>query len=96
LSLKENAEQKTDLERTDSMTKPKKSLKHDFSFVNWGEDTERWFKEVKKRVTTLFPDVSKQASIELFTLPHVFQVGLPGIQVEYPESMWTFGYSKDY
>lgn len=41
----------------------KKSLKYDFSFTNWGEATDRWLKGVKKRNTTLFPEVSKQARI---------------------------------
>lgn len=56
-AVQENAE-----ERTDS-TKLKKSLKHDFSFANWGEATERWLKGVRKRYTILFPDISKQARI---------------------------------
>ena len=57
-TIQENVEQKTN-----STTKPKKSLKHDFSFVNWGEATEQWSKEVKKWYTALFLEVSKQARI---------------------------------
>lgn len=59
--MQENAEQQT--ETTNSLTKIKKSLKHDFSFVNWGEATKQWFKGVKKQYTTLFLEVSKQACI---------------------------------
>ena len=58
--MQENAEQKTG--KTDT-AKFKKPLKFDFSFTNWGEATERWLKGVKKRYSTLFPDVSKQAHI---------------------------------
>lgn len=54
-TLQENTERKTD------SAKLKKSLKYDFSFTNWGESTDRWLKGVKKRYTTLFPEVSKQA-----------------------------------
>ena len=49
-------------EENDS-AKLKKSVKYDFSYANSGEATERWLKGVKKRYTTLFPDVSKQARI---------------------------------
>lgn len=73
--MQEIAEQKTD-------TKPKKSLKHDFSFSNWGETTERWLKGVKKRYTTLFPEVSKQARI------------LAGIKVK-PNSESSSRYDSD-
>jgi hypothetical protein len=58
--MQENAEQKSG--KTDT-AKFKKPLKFDFSFTNWGEATERWLKGVKKRYSTLFPDVSKQARI---------------------------------
>ena len=45
------------------MSRQKKSLKHNFSFINWGEATKQWFKGVKKQYTTLFPKVSKQTHI---------------------------------
>jgi hypothetical protein len=54
-----NADQKT----RKSEGKLKKSLKYDFSSTNWGEATDRWLKGVKEQSTSLFPDISKQASI---------------------------------
>lgn len=47
--------------KTDAMAKPKKSLRHDFSSLNWGGATDRWLKGVKKRSKNLFPEISKQA-----------------------------------
>ena len=58
--MQENTGPKT--KKTDA-AKLKKSLKHNFSFANWGEATERWLKGVRKRYTTLFLEVSKQARI---------------------------------
>ena len=60
LKMQENTGPKT--EKTNA-AKLKKSLKHDFSFTNWGEATERWLKGVRKQYTTLFLEVSKQARI---------------------------------
>jgi hypothetical protein len=51
-TLQEN----TVTDRKADSAKLKKSLKYDFSFTNWG----CWLKGVKKRYTTLFPEVSKQ------------------------------------